>query len=86
MRGYIFRHFWRLRDSSSAFRAYAELQSLIKATCALTAIANLGTQAKQSLSEAQVVQRAIDNNQLRSDVYHGVSNGGASAYFWRLTA
>jgi len=33
-----------------------------KGTCALTAIANLGTQAKQALSEAQVVQTAITNN------------------------
>ena len=32
-----------------------------RGTCALTAIANLGTQASQPLSEADVVQRAIDN-------------------------
>nr|WP_284502689.1 MULTISPECIES: calcium-binding protein [unclassified Caballeronia] len=33
-----------------------------KGTCALTSIANLATQANQSLTEAQVVQRAIENN------------------------
>jgi Ca2+-binding RTX toxin-like protein len=33
-----------------------------KGTCALTAIANLSTQANQALSEKEVVQRAIDNN------------------------
>ncbi len=32
-----------------------------KGTCALTSIANLATQANQALSEAQVVQKAIDN-------------------------
>jgi Ca2+-binding RTX toxin-like protein len=32
-----------------------------KGTCALTSIANLATQANQALTEAQVVQRAIDN-------------------------
>jgi Ca2+-binding RTX toxin-like protein len=32
-----------------------------KGTCALTAIANLGTQANQQLSESQVVTRAITN-------------------------
>ena len=33
-----------------------------KGTCALTSIANLATQANQALSEAQVVQTAINNN------------------------
>jgi Ca2+-binding RTX toxin-like protein len=33
-----------------------------KGTCALTSIANLATQAKQSVSEAQVVQTAINNS------------------------
>ena len=48
-------------------------------TCALTAIANLGTQAKQSLSEAQVVQTAIDNkwcvtDPAKTDYQRGGSN------------
>lgn len=38
-----------------------------KGTCALTSIANLATQANQALSEAQVVQRAIDNKWAVSD-------------------
>jgi Ca2+-binding RTX toxin-like protein len=33
-----------------------------KGTCALTSIANLATQANQALSEAQVVQKAINNS------------------------
>jgi Ca2+-binding RTX toxin-like protein len=33
-----------------------------KGTCALTSIANLATQANQALTEAQVVQTAINNN------------------------
>ncbi|WP_253907125.1 calcium-binding protein [Herbaspirillum rubrisubalbicans] len=48
-------------------------------TCALTSIANLATQANQSLSEAQVVQRAIDNrwcvtDSTVSDYQRGGSN------------
>ncbi|WP_253907243.1 hypothetical protein [Herbaspirillum rubrisubalbicans] len=50
-----------------------------KGTCALTSIANLATQANQALSEAQVVQKAIDNqwcvtDPAKTDYQRGGSN------------
>lgn len=50
-----------------------------KGTCALTSIANLATQANQALSEAQVVQTAINNNwcvtdPTKTDYQRGGSN------------
>lgn len=39
-----------------------------KGTCALTSIANLATQASQTLSEAQVVQTVIDHAWCVTDV------------------
>lgn len=49
-------------------------------TCALTAIANLGTQANQALSEAQVVQRAIDNHWAVADAASTDYQRGGSNY------
>ena len=49
-------------------------------TCALAAIANLSTQANQSLSEAQVVQRAIDNNWAVTDAQLSDYERGGSNY------
>ena len=49
-------------------------------TCALTSIANLATQANQTLSEAQVVQKAIDNNWCVTDTTQPVYKRGGSNY------
>ena len=49
-----------------------------RGTCALTAIANLGTQAHQTLSEAQVVQTAIDNGWCVTDATQPVYQRGGS--------
>lgn len=49
-------------------------------TCALTAIANLSTQASQALSEAQVVQRAIDNQWAVTDPAVSDYQRGGSNY------
>ncbi|MGI4847571.1 MAG: calcium-binding protein, partial [Janthinobacterium lividum] len=51
-----------------------------KGTCALTAIANLSIQAKQELSEAQVVQTAIANNWCVVDPAKTDYERGASDY------
>ena len=51
-----------------------------KGTCALTAIANLGTQASQPLTEAQVVQRAIDNKWAVTDAAATDYQRGGSNY------
>ena len=51
-----------------------------KGTCALTAIANLGTQASQPLSEADVVQRAIDNKWAVTDAATTDYQRGRSNY------
>ncbi|WP_367651481.1 calcium-binding protein [Cupriavidus basilensis] len=51
-----------------------------KGTCALTAIANLGTQARQDLSEAQVVQAAINNNWCVTDPAKPDHQRGGSNY------
>ena len=51
-----------------------------KGTCALTAIANLATQASQALSEAQVVQRAIDNKWAVTDAALSDYQRGGSNY------
>lgn len=51
-----------------------------KGTCALTSIANLATQAKQALSEAQVVQTAINNNWCSTDVTQTDDQRGSSTY------
>lgn len=49
-------------------------------TCALTSIANLATQANQQLSEAQVVQRAIDNSWCVTDPAKPDYQRGGSNY------
>ncbi|WP_227657515.1 hypothetical protein [Candidatus Magnetaquicoccus inordinatus] len=51
-----------------------------KGTCALTAIANLSTQANQALSEAQVVQTAINNNWCVTDPTKTEYQRGGSNY------
>jgi Ca2+-binding RTX toxin-like protein len=51
-----------------------------KGTCALTAIANLGTQASQAMSEAEVVQRAIDNKWAVTDAAVTDYQRGGSNY------
>ncbi|MDR9838196.1 calcium-binding protein [Herbaspirillum huttiense] len=49
-------------------------------TCALTSIANLGIQANQNLSEAKVVQRAIDNKWCVTDSAVSDYERGGSNY------
>nr|WP_233171092.1 calcium-binding protein [Herbaspirillum sp. ASV7] len=49
-------------------------------TCALTSIANLAIQASQNLSEAQVVQRAIDNRWCVTDAAVSDYERGGSNY------
>lgn len=49
-------------------------------TCALTAIANLSIQANQALSEAQVVQKAIDNQWCVTDAKKTAYQRGGSNY------
>lgn len=51
-----------------------------KGTCALTAIANLGTQANQTLSEAEVVQTAIDQQWCVTEVNQTDYQRGGSHY------
>lgn len=51
-----------------------------KGTCALTSIANLVTQADQSLTEAQVVQNAITHNWCVTDATTSDSRRGGSTY------
>lgn len=51
-----------------------------KGTCALTAIANLSTQANQALTEKEVVQRAIDNNWTVTDPNQTDYQRGGSSY------
>lgn len=51
-----------------------------RGTCALTAIANLGTQASQPLTEAEVVQRAIDNKWAVTDAAVSDYQRGGSNY------
>lgn len=51
-----------------------------KGTCALTSIANLATQANQALSEAQVVQKAIDNKWTVTDATATDYQRGGSNY------
>lgn len=51
-----------------------------RGTCALTAIANLGTQASQPLSEADVVQRAIDHKWAVTDAAVSDYQRGGSNY------
>ncbi|MFZ1180335.1 MAG: calcium-binding protein [Herbaspirillum sp.] len=51
-----------------------------RGTCALTAIANLSTQASQPLTEAQVVRRAIHNQWTVTDPAVSDSRRGSSNY------